>query len=85
MNAPMNGESINVASGAEISIHSAVESFMKEYKPLTKFTFNGQEKPGDPLNWRADISRLSSFGFKPEFDLQHGLEKYCTWLNVQKS
>ena len=85
LNAPMNGESINVASGAEITIHSAVESFMKGYHPLTKFIFNGQEKPGDPLNWQADVSRLRSYGFIPTYSLQQGIENYCTWLNSIKT
>ena len=79
-NAPFEGEKINVASGIEISIKTAVIAMLNELKWKKNFSFVGQIRDGDPLNWCADISTLVSYGFKAEFSLQNGLKIYSAWL-----
>jgi dTDP-glucose 4,6-dehydratase/UDP-glucose 4-epimerase len=41
-------------------------------------------KPGDPLNWKADISILTSFGFKNETLIENGLKNVVKWLKEKK-
>lgn len=79
-NAPFEGEKINVASGIETPIEVAVETMLNELKWKGHFSFIGQTRQGDPINWSADISLLNSYGFKPEFSLQNGLKIYSKWL-----
>jgi UDP-glucose 4-epimerase len=77
-----NGEVINVASGIETTIEDAAIFFTKLIDEKLKVTFNGIEKPGDPLNWRADISILQSFGFAPLTLIERGIQKYYEWLKT---
>jgi dTDP-glucose 4,6-dehydratase/UDP-glucose 4-epimerase len=82
-NAPIKGETINVASGIETSIKTATEFFAEFFDPTIKYSFNGQTKKGDPNNWVADISILKSLGYTPSFDLRKGLTKHVEWLKNQ--
>jgi dTDP-glucose 4,6-dehydratase/UDP-glucose 4-epimerase len=78
--ASFTGEVINVSSGKEILIRHAAETFLNHYKPGAELKFSGIAKPGDPLNWKADISKLKSLGFDPCVSFEEGVKKYCDWL-----
>jgi UDP-glucose 4-epimerase len=75
-----NGEAINVASGIETSIAEAGKIFAHAVNPAITLKFNRIVKPGDPLNWKADIEVLKSFGFEPKFDIETGLNNTVKWL-----
>lgn len=79
-NAIFEGECINVASGTEITIDTASKYICENLAPNKKIVFNGEIKQGDPLNWRADISSLSSFGFSPVVSIKEGLLNYSKWI-----
>ena len=72
-NSSFNGESINVSSGKETSIAEAAEIFLSELGTGYSVHFNGKSRPGDPLNWRADITKLTQHGFKQTVDIRQGL------------
>lgn len=78
------GEVYNLASGTETRIADAVSIFYDLYRPSLSYRFIGSNRSGDPLNWRADITKLSSLGFKPSLDLHTGLNNYVQWLNEKK-
>jgi dTDP-glucose 4,6-dehydratase/UDP-glucose 4-epimerase len=78
--ADFEGEAINVASGEETSIESAVQIFLAHFGASRGYRFNGQVKEGDPRNWRADISKLKSMGFEPTVSMAQGLRGYVDWL-----
>lgn len=82
-NAKFRGESINVASGIELSIREVSETFASHFKNKS-VVFNDVTKIGDPNNWVADISILKSFGFKPRVDLKNGLNNYIEWIKKEK-
>ena len=75
-----NGESINIASGIETSIADAAHIFCTAIDPDIKITFNRIVKPGDPLNWRADIDSIKSFGYESKVDIKTGLLNTVKWL-----
>ncbi len=77
--ADMQGEVINVSSGIETTIAEAVYIFTRLLHDH-KVVFTHQENPGNPRNWRADVSLLNSFGFKTKTDLQKGLNLFVQWL-----
>jgi dTDP-glucose 4,6-dehydratase/UDP-glucose 4-epimerase len=83
--ATFNGTAINVASGVESTIEEAIEFFVQSFNKKIHVRFGGDSKIGDPLNWRADISLLTSLGFKNKFSLQSGINNYCKWLQERKS
>lgn len=79
-NGRLGGDIYNVATGIETTIEEAVKLFVEALQKDIKVVFNQQVRPGDPLYWRADISRLSNLGFKPAFSLQEGIELTANWI-----
>ncbi|HET6244683.1 MAG: SDR family oxidoreductase [Bacteroidetes bacterium] len=71
---------INIANGTEVSIRQAAEIFYSLYDPSIKFEFSGEEKPGDPKNWKANIAVLKSFDYKTEYGIEEGIAEYVEWL-----
>jgi UDP-glucose 4-epimerase len=67
-----SGEETRIADLARILIRAAGES-------EDRLFFNGKTKEGDPLNWKADISRLKSLGFEPRVSLERGVGDYHAW------
>ena len=74
-------EIINIASGKEIFIKDVVKIFYSFFNKKIDYNFLGNERAGDPSNWRADISKIESYGFKPEVEINNGLNEYVKWLN----
>lgn len=75
---------VNVANGKEIFIKDAIEIFRDECKFNFTYEFTNSVRKGDPLNWRADISRLAAFGYTQKVEFREGLRKYLTWLSEKK-
>lgn len=82
-NGKFDGEAVNVAGGKETRIDEIASQFAKLFRPSARLHFNGIQKPGDPLNWRADITKLISWGFRPDTDLQEALQQTAQWLKDQ--
>ena len=82
--AEFKGECINVSGGIETSIKSVVELFQQEHFKPFNFFFAGQQSPGYPVNWRANVDKLKNMGFKPQVSLKQGLQKYIAWLQKEK-
>lgn len=79
-NADFKGEAINVSSGVETKIKDAGELFLSCLGEDFKLKFSGEEKQGDPKNWKADISKLKRMGFIPFVTFEQGIKKYAEWL-----
>jgi UDP-glucose 4-epimerase len=82
-NAKMNGDVFNLASGQETSIANAINLFINSYDSNVQFKFNGHVREGDPLNWKADISKLTTLGFNPSFNIKSGITKLANWLKIE--
>ena len=80
INAKLQGEVINVATGIETTIRNAAKTFIKTLSWDGRISFSGIKRMGDPENWCADISKLEMMGFKPKCSLESGMEVYCKWL-----
>ena len=81
---PFSGEVVNVASGRETTIREAAMAFLTAFGWKGKLEFGGQRREGDPVNWRADITKLTSMGFSPKYSLTDGLKQYVEWLRDEK-
>ena len=80
--APLAGEVYNLGSGAETTISTLVKLIFKSLNLERVCEFDGKVPPGTPLNWRADISRLQSLGFKPSISLEDGLASFTAWCKA---
>ena len=79
-----NADVINVANGKEIMIKNVVSVFFGLFDHEIRYSFSGETREGDPVNWVADISKLISYGYRPSFTIENGLEKYYEWVTINK-
>lgn len=70
----------NIASGTETTIRQ-VACMFAHAMGLRKsdIAFDGIQMEGSPVNWRADVSRLESLGFKARTSLEDGVQRYVQW------
>ena len=54
----------NVASGIQTRISEVVEIIKDCFHSTKKIVYSGSTRPGDPLYWQADISGITSLGFR---------------------
>jgi UDP-glucose 4-epimerase len=80
-----DGDVFNLASGTQTTIRKAAQILLDELNPAIELTFNNQQKPGDPLYWRADISNLNQINFTTVTSLKQGINLYSKWLQQEKS
>lgn len=79
--APKNEIIYNIANGKEISIKDAAYTFCEKMGvDINKIYFKGKTREGEPINWRADISKLMSLGYKPKVSFEDGVQEYVNWL-----
>ena len=76
--AEFRGEVVNVANGEEYFIKDVALIFFSLLE--CNFVFTGESLPGNPLNWKADTSLISNWGYNKRTDLKEGLEKYIEWI-----
>jgi UDP-glucose 4-epimerase len=77
--APAQGEIFNVATGREVTIRELATTLLARLNPKVAPEFDGETSPGDPRNWRADISRARAIGFAPEIPIEEGLRAEAAW------
>ena len=71
----------NVANGEEITIRQATQWFAEIVDiDKEKISFNGYAREGDPINWRADNSKIKQLGYKKSVDMIEGLQDYIEWV-----
>jgi UDP-glucose 4-epimerase len=74
------GEEINIANGTELSISHVAQTFKKLLDSNKKIVFNNIVKPGDPINWRANISAIQNMGYHATITIEEGIKKYIQWI-----
>ncbi len=78
-NAAFVGEQINIGNGKEHSISYIADLFKDYLNSNKKVVFNKKVKLGDPLRWRADISKLQAMGYEPQYTIEKGVKDYIDW------
>ncbi|MCC6545480.1 MAG: NAD-dependent epimerase/dehydratase family protein [Nitrospirae bacterium] len=81
--APMEGEAYNLATGREATIQELGELILKSLNLNITMEFDSVIPAGNPLNWRADISKLQSLGFSPVVTLEKGVANYSEWCRTE--
>lgn len=72
-------EIYNIGSENEISIEKIAILLANILKVDINFEYKSGPK-GETLRRCPNISKLKELGFKPKYDLDVGIEKYCKWL-----
>lgn len=81
--APCEGEIYNLASGRETTVAELATLLVAALGSKAVATFDGVATPGDPLHWRADITRISALGFTPSIPLEQGLHAAAAWCSAE--
>ena len=81
--APCQAEAYNLASGKETTIQELAELVVACSGRNLSIEFDGQNPKGNPLNWQADISRMSLLGFIPTIALNKGVTAYADWCRIE--
>ena len=73
----------NAATGTEETIKNIASLFVKHFPGNKEIKFSGEIKEGDPLNWRADISRIKEMGFVATRNFEDAVKEYIHhYLNL---
>jgi UDP-glucose 4-epimerase len=83
--APFEGDRYNVATGCETTIRLLADLVIEELGRSMVPEYDGTATPGDPRNWRADISRITALGFAPRISLREGLRGVAGWAKAELS
>lgn len=80
--APMKGDIYNVASGRSVTIWELADIVIKALNEDIKPEFDGHVRKGDPLKWKADISKIEKLGFRPQVQLDEGVTEFAQWCKM---
>jgi UDP-glucose 4-epimerase len=81
--APMQGETYNVANGEQIKISELCSMILNALNLDLPVQASGLAQPGAPLDWQADISRLVELGFTPTIPLLKGILSFVRWCREE--
>lgn len=81
--APAEAEIYNLASGVETTIHELATRLIARLGLSLEPEFDGRQTLGDPLHWRADITRVHALGFAPATALEDGLRDVAAWASAE--
>lgn len=79
-NGSYEGTIYNAANGRQVTISAVAELFVKVLGVDTQISFNNKVRKGDPLNWEADISKITELGYHQKYTLEQGIEEYVKWI-----
>ena len=79
----MEGEVYNLASGQETTISRLASILLSVLQYDGDIAYDGQIPVGVPVNWKADITRLSTLGFEPSILLKQGAEAFALWCRSE--
>ena len=81
--APAEGEIYNLSTGRETTIDELAGHLIAALGMNVAAAFDGKTRAGDPLNWRADVSKLTALGFAPTVALEQGLAQVASWARAE--
>ena len=81
-NADFKGEAINIGNGKEVKIIEIAEIFKKLHPVIFEYSFSGEIRIGDPINWCADISKMNEWGYEQKKSIYDGVDEYIKWAIV---
>lgn len=81
--AAMEGEAYNLAAAREVTIAELAGLVLEALEYEGKLEFDGKVPTGNPLNWKADISKLQALGFTPSVKLERGVRTFANWCRAE--
>jgi dTDP-L-rhamnose 4-epimerase len=79
----LDGLAVNVGSGRAATIREVARLISNALDIHIEPTAPGEFRPGEMRHLISDITRIHSFGFTPEVDLETGIARYLDWIRAQ--
>jgi UDP-glucose 4-epimerase len=76
-------QTYNVAAGVETPIVDVASWITDEIGPDVPIGFSGTRRPGDPIQWSADVSKIRALGFRPSVEVEAGTRSYARWARAE--
>jgi UDP-glucose 4-epimerase len=82
-NAAGRGETYNLSSGREVAMRELAAIVAHALQSSAVPAFDGQATPGNPLKWRADLTKIRALGFAPEISFEQGVGGVAAWCAAE--
>ncbi len=73
-------EIYNGGSGRRLTVNEILTILSMELGSSVTFVMGGENKPGDPKHYWADIQKALKLGWSPQTDIKTGLREYVHWF-----
>ena len=81
--ADCEAEVYNLANGVETTIKELAELMLAKLGEYVPVEFDNVTPVGTPINWQADMSKLTKLGFTPEVTIERGVNVYVQWCRAE--
>jgi dTDP-glucose 4,6-dehydratase/UDP-glucose 4-epimerase len=78
-----NADHYNIANGEEITVRESTQKLQAFFGYGNRIEFAGDHRKGDPLHWRANISKLKALGYEQRVSIDEGLKNYAGWIREE--
>ncbi len=76
----LDGLPVNVGSGRATTIRKIARMVSEALDVPMEPIARGEFRPGEMRHLTSDVSRAASAGYRPEVELQSGIERYIGWI-----
>jgi len=71
---------VNGGSGEAVTVRKILRHVFRSWGEAGDPVFTGETRPGDPKDYQADISQVSTWGWAPQRKLKAGIAGYVDWF-----
>ena len=79
----LDGAAVNVGSEKGVSIRKVAEIVSSALKIDIEPEARGEFRPGEMRHLTSDTTKIRLAGYKPEVELEEGIERYIGWIRSQ--
>ncbi len=79
----LDGLAVNVGSEKGVSIRKVAEIVSAALKIDIEPETRGEFRPGEMRHLTSDTTKIRSAGYKPQVELEEGIERYIGWIRSQ--
>jgi dTDP-L-rhamnose 4-epimerase len=79
----LDGQPVNVGSGAGVSIRQIAEQVSDALGVRIEPEVNGEFRPGEMRHLTSDTTRIRAAGYSPQVDIATGIRRYLDWIRQQ--
>jgi dTDP-L-rhamnose 4-epimerase len=79
----LDGLAVNVGSEKGVSIRKVAEIVSFALKIDIQPEARGEFRPGEMRHLTSDTTKIRSAGYKPQVELEEGIERYIDWIRSQ--